>query len=39
LALAALCTFVVGEFDLSFASVMGLSANKWGPLYPGFIDR
>lgn len=27
LALAALCTFVVGEFDLSFASVMGLSAT------------
>ncbi|MCW2756227.1 MAG: inner-rane translocator [Marmoricola sp.] len=27
LAVAALCTFVVGEFDLSFASVMGLSAT------------
>ncbi len=27
LALAALCTFIVGEFDLSFASVMGLSAT------------
>jgi len=27
LAIAALCTFVVGEFDLSFASVMGLSAT------------
>lgn len=27
LALAALCTFVAGEFDLSFASVMGLSAT------------
>jgi ribose transport system permease protein len=27
LALAALCTFVVGEFDLSVASVMGLSAT------------
>lgn len=27
LALAALCTFVVGEFDLSFAAVMGLSAT------------
>lgn len=27
LALAALCTFVVGEFDLSFAGVMGLSAT------------
>jgi ribose transport system permease protein len=27
LAVASLCTFVVGEFDLSFASVMGLSAT------------
>lgn len=27
LAMAALCTFVVGEFDLSFAGVMGLSAT------------
>lgn len=27
LAVSALCTFVVGEFDLSFASVMGLSAT------------
>lgn len=27
LALSALCTFVAGEFDLSFASVMGLSAT------------
>lgn len=27
IAAAALCTFVVGEFDLSFASVMGLSAT------------
>jgi ribose transport system permease protein len=27
LAIAALCTFVVGEFDLSFAGVMGLSAT------------
>jgi len=27
LSVAALCTFVVGEFDLSFASVMGLSAT------------
>jgi ribose transport system permease protein len=27
LAVAALCTFLVGEFDLSFASVMGLSAT------------
>ena len=27
LAVAALCTFVVGEFDLSFASIMGLSAT------------
>lgn len=27
LATAALCTFVVGEFDLSFAAVMGLSAT------------
>jgi ribose transport system permease protein len=27
LAVAALCTFTVGEFDLSFASVMGLSAT------------
>jgi ribose transport system permease protein len=27
LAVAGLCTFVVGEFDLSFASVMGLSAT------------
>jgi ribose transport system permease protein len=27
LAVAALCTFVVGEFDLSFAGVMGLSAT------------
>lgn len=27
LAVAALCTFVVGEFDLSFASVMGLTAT------------
>jgi ribose transport system permease protein len=27
LAMSALCTFVVGEFDLSFASVMGLSAT------------
>jgi ribose transport system permease protein len=27
LAVAALCTLVVGEFDLSFASVMGLSAT------------
>jgi ribose transport system permease protein len=27
LAVSGLCTFVVGEFDLSFASVMGLSAT------------
>lgn len=27
LAVASLCTFVVGEFDLSFASVMGLAAT------------
>lgn len=27
LAIAALCTFVVGEFDLSFASVMGFAAT------------
>lgn len=27
LAVAALCTFVVGEFDLSFAGVLGLSAT------------
>lgn len=27
LAVAALCTLVVGEFDLSFASIMGLSAT------------
>lgn len=27
LAVSALCTFVVGEFDLSFASVMGLTAT------------
>jgi ribose transport system permease protein len=27
LAVAGLCTFVVGEFDLSFASVMGLAAT------------
>jgi ribose transport system permease protein len=27
LSLSALCTFVVGEFDLSFASVMGLAAT------------
>ena len=27
LAVAGLCTFIVGEFDLSFASVMGLSAT------------
>jgi ribose transport system permease protein len=27
LAIAGLCTFIVGEFDLSFASVMGLSAT------------
>ena len=27
LSIAALCTFVVGEFDLSFAGVMGLSAT------------
>lgn len=27
LALAALCTLVVGEFDLSFANIMGLSAT------------
>lgn len=27
LAMASLCTFVVGEFDLSFASVMGLAAT------------
>ena len=27
LAISALCTFVVGEFDLSFAAVMGLSAT------------
>jgi ribose transport system permease protein len=27
LAMAALCTFVVGEFDLSFAGIMGLSAT------------
>ncbi len=27
LAVSALCTFVVGEFDLSFASVMGLAAT------------
>lgn len=27
LAVSALCTFVVGEFDLSFAGVMGLSAT------------
>lgn len=27
LAVAALCTFVVGEFDLSFAGVMGLTAT------------
>jgi ribose transport system permease protein len=27
LAVSALCTFVVGEFDLSFAAVMGLSAT------------
>jgi ribose transport system permease protein len=27
LGVAALCTFVVGEFDLSFASVMGLAAT------------
>jgi ribose transport system permease protein len=27
LALAALCTLVVGEFDLSFASIMGLTAT------------
>lgn len=27
LSVAALCTFVVGEFDLSFAGVMGLSAT------------
>ena len=27
LSVAALCTFVVGEFDLSFASVMGLAAT------------
>ena len=27
LAVAALCTFVVGEFDLSFARVMGLAAT------------
>ena len=27
LAISALCTFVVGEFDLSFASVMGLAAT------------